>query len=129
MPPRLRVRLKRPMRHKGRFRGIGAAFRPWENSDRKHVTLLLTNVKREVSHYGSYSQQQESGHHPEGGAGVPAPQTGRRFRFFFQPDGAVVILPRIPTSALKGSLPKRSRAVSVDEMDAAIEAGATKRFR
>jgi antitoxin PrlF len=54
---------------------------------------------------------------------------GDRFRFFFQPDGAVVILPRIPTSALKGSLRKRSRPVSVDEMDAAIEADATKRFR
>jgi antitoxin PrlF len=54
---------------------------------------------------------------------------GDRFRFFFQPDGAVVILPRIPTSALKGSVPKPSRPVSVDEVDAAIEAGATKRFR
>jgi antitoxin PrlF len=54
---------------------------------------------------------------------------GDRFKFFFQPDGAVVILPRIPTSALKGSIAKRSRPVSVDEMDAAIEAGATKRFR
>jgi antitoxin PrlF len=54
---------------------------------------------------------------------------GDRFRFFFQPDGAVVILPRIPTSALKGSLARRSRPVSVDEMNAAIEAGATKRYR
>jgi AbrB family looped-hinge helix DNA binding protein len=54
---------------------------------------------------------------------------GDRFRFFFQPDGAVVILPRIPTSALKGSLAKRSRPVSVDEMNAAIETGATKRYR
>jgi antitoxin PrlF len=54
---------------------------------------------------------------------------GDRFRFFFQPDGAVVILPRIPTSALKGSLAKRSRPVSVDEIEAAIESGATKRFR
>ena len=54
---------------------------------------------------------------------------GDRFRFFFQPDGAVVILPRVPTSALKGSIAKRSRPVSVDEMDAAVEAGATKRFR
>ena len=54
---------------------------------------------------------------------------GDRFRFFFQPDGAVVILPRIPTSTLKGSVPKSSRPVSVEEMDVAIEAGATKRFR
>lgn len=54
---------------------------------------------------------------------------GDRFRFFFQPDGAVVILPRVPTSRLKGSLAKRSRPVSVDAMSAAIEAGATRRFR
>jgi antitoxin PrlF len=54
---------------------------------------------------------------------------GDRFKFFFQPDGAVVILPRIPTSTLKGSVPKPRRAVSVEEMDSAIEAGATKRFR
>jgi antitoxin PrlF len=51
------------------------------------------------------------------------------FRFFFQPDGAVVILPRIPTSALKGSVTKSSRPVSVEQMDAAIKAGATSRFR
>jgi antitoxin PrlF len=56
-------------------------------------------------------------------------KAGDRFRFFFQPDGAVVILPRIPTSALKGSVPKASRPVSVDAMNAAIEAGATKKYR
>jgi AbrB family looped-hinge helix DNA binding protein len=54
---------------------------------------------------------------------------GDRFRFFFQPDGAVVILPRIPTEALKGSIPRPSRPVSVGEMHAAIEAGATRKFR
>jgi antitoxin PrlF len=54
---------------------------------------------------------------------------GDRFRFFFQPDGAVVILPRVPTSALKGSVPRPSRPVSVEEMDSAIEAGATERYR
>ena len=56
-------------------------------------------------------------------------KAGDRFRFFFQPDGSVVILPRIPTSALKGSVPKASRPVSVDAMKAAIETGAAKRFR
>lgn len=54
---------------------------------------------------------------------------GDRFKFFFQPDGAVVILPRTPASTLKGSVSKRRRPISVEEMDAAIEAGATKRFR
>ena len=54
---------------------------------------------------------------------------GDRFRFFFQPDGAVAILPRIPMSELKGSVPKLGRPVSIEEMNTAIEAGATKRFR
>jgi len=54
---------------------------------------------------------------------------GDRFKFFFQPDGAVVIMPRIPISTLKGSVAKLSRPVSADKMNAAIQAGATKRFR
>jgi antitoxin PrlF len=41
---------------------------------------------------------------------------GDRFRFFFQPDGAVAILPKIPRSTLKGSVPKFSRPLSVEEM-------------
>jgi antitoxin PrlF len=54
---------------------------------------------------------------------------GDRFKFFLQPDGAVVILPKIRVSKLKGSLPKLSRPVSVEEMNAAIEAAATERVR
>lgn len=54
---------------------------------------------------------------------------GDRFKFFIQPDGAVLILPRIPTSALKGSVPRRNRPVSTEEMNAAIETGAAIRFR
>ena len=46
---------------------------------------------------------------------------GDRFKFFLQPDGAVVILPKIRTSKLKGSVPKLSRPISIEEMDAAIE--------
>ena len=45
---------------------------------------------------------------------------GDRFKFFFQPDGAVVILPKIQTSRLKGSVPKRNRPISVEEMNIAI---------
>jgi AbrB family looped-hinge helix DNA binding protein len=56
-------------------------------------------------------------------------QPGDRFKFFFQPDGAVVILPKIRTSALKGSVPKLDRPVTVEEMNIAIKAGATERFR
>lgn len=49
---------------------------------------------------------------------------GDKFKFFLQPDGAVVILPMIRTSALKGSLPRRKRPVTVKEMNAVIREGA-----
>jgi len=54
---------------------------------------------------------------------------GDRFKFFLQPDGNVVILRKMKTAALKGSVPRRKRAVSVEEMNAAIEAGTTRRFK
>jgi hypothetical protein len=53
---------------------------------------------------------------------------GDRFKFFFHPDG-VIILPKIPTSRLKGIIPKPARPVSLEEIDAAIESGPTQRFR
>lgn len=53
---------------------------------------------------------------------------GDRFKFFFHPDG-VIILPRIPTRHLKGSVPRLARPVRLKEIDKAIEAGATARFR
>jgi len=53
---------------------------------------------------------------------------GDRFKFFFHPDG-VIILPRIPTARLKGILPKPAKPVTLEEMDRAVEAGATQRFR
>ena len=53
---------------------------------------------------------------------------GDRFKFFFHPDG-VIILPKIPTRHLKGSVPRLSQSVSLKEIDSAIEAGATERFR
>ena len=52
---------------------------------------------------------------------------GDRFKFFFHPDG-VIILPKIPTERLKGSVPRLARSVSLKEIDKAIEAGATERF-
>lgn len=53
---------------------------------------------------------------------------GDRFKFFFHPDG-VIILPKIPTSRLKGIVPKPARPVSLEDIDAGIEASATARFR
>ena len=54
---------------------------------------------------------------------------GDRFKFFFQPDGAVVILPKLGAATLKGTLPKRQTPVTIDQMNAAIEEGATRRTR
>ena len=54
---------------------------------------------------------------------------GDRFKFFLQPDGAVVILPKIRTARLKGSVPKLDRPSSVEDMNIAIEAGARERRR
>jgi antitoxin PrlF len=56
-------------------------------------------------------------------------KAGDRFKFFLQPDGRVVILPKIPISNLKGSVRKLARPVSLKEMDEGIAAGATERHR
>jgi antitoxin PrlF len=56
-------------------------------------------------------------------------KAGDRFKFFLQPDGAVVILPKTRISKLKGSVPKLDRRVSVEEINAAIKVGATERHR
>jgi antitoxin PrlF len=56
-------------------------------------------------------------------------KAGDRFKFFLQPDGRVVILPRIQISKLKGSVPRLERPVSLEEMDEAIAAGAIRRHR
>ncbi len=57
-------------------------------------------------------------------------EPGGRIKFFVHPDGSVVILPKIPTSSLKGIIPLRARRhVSLEEMDAAIAKGAVSRAR
>jgi AbrB family looped-hinge helix DNA binding protein len=47
---------------------------------------------------------------------------GDRVKFFVHPDGTVVLLPKLPVSALRGIL-KAKRTVSLDEMNDAIAAG------
>lgn len=54
---------------------------------------------------------------------------GDRVKFFMHPNGSVVILPKVPTSILKGIVGLRRKPVSLDEMDAAIAKGATARHR
>jgi antitoxin PrlF len=50
---------------------------------------------------------------------------GDRIRFFIHPDGSVAILPKIPTSALRGIVRRRNRrVVSIAAMEEATAAGA-----
>jgi len=50
---------------------------------------------------------------------------GDRVKFFVHPDGSVVLLPKVPVTALRGIVkPRRRRPVTIEEMNAAIAAGA-----
>ena len=49
---------------------------------------------------------------------------GDRVKFFVHPDGTVVLLPKLPSSALRGVVKPRRRPVSIAEMDEAAAAGA-----
>ena len=52
---------------------------------------------------------------------------GDRIRFFIHPNGTVVLLPRLPVTALKGIVKARPRPVTLDEMTEAAAAGACER--
>jgi AbrB family looped-hinge helix DNA binding protein len=50
---------------------------------------------------------------------------GDRVKFFIHPDGTVVMLPKLPVSALRGLLKRRRSPVTIEEMNTAIaDAGA-----
>jgi antitoxin PrlF len=49
---------------------------------------------------------------------------GDRVKFFLHPDGTVVLLPKLPVTALRGILKRSRRPVSVERMHEAIAAGA-----
>ncbi|MGC2108734.1 MAG: type II toxin-antitoxin system PrlF family antitoxin [Candidatus Korobacteraceae bacterium] len=53
---------------------------------------------------------------------------GDRVKFFVHPNGTVFLLPKIPVSALRGIVKSRRR-VTLEEMDEAIAAGITERYR
>jgi AbrB family looped-hinge helix DNA binding protein len=53
---------------------------------------------------------------------------GDRVKFFVHPDGTVVLLPKLPASALRGML-KATRHASLEEMDQAIATGIIERYR
>jgi len=57
-------------------------------------------------------------------------EPGDRIKFFKHPDGTVVILPKLPTSRLKGIVAARRRhPASIAEMDEAVVATAVDKSR
>ena len=71
----------------------------------------------------------------KGQATIPKPirehlglQPGDRVKFFVHPDGSVVLLPKLPISAIRGVAKSRSsRQVSTEEMTEAAAQGAVGR--
>ncbi|HEY4962886.1 MAG TPA: AbrB/MazE/SpoVT family DNA-binding domain-containing protein [Terriglobales bacterium] len=47
-------------------------------------------------------------------------KAGDRVKFFVHPDGTVVLLPKLPASALRGFLKRKRPAVTVAEMNQAV---------
>jgi antitoxin PrlF len=55
---------------------------------------------------------------------------GDRVKFFVHPDGSVVLLPKLPASALRGIVKsRRRRPVTYKEMDEAVAEGASAAVR
>ena len=54
---------------------------------------------------------------------------GDRVKIFLHPNGTVVLIPKLPLSAIKGMFAGRvKKPVSIEEMDAAVEQGADEEF-
>jgi AbrB family looped-hinge helix DNA binding protein len=54
---------------------------------------------------------------------------GDRVKIFLHPNGTVVLIPKLPVSAIKGMFAGRvKKPVSIEEMDAAVEEGASEEF-
>jgi antitoxin PrlF len=49
---------------------------------------------------------------------------GDRVKFFLHPDGSVVLLPKLPVSALRGIVKAPKRPVTVEQMNEAVAEGA-----
>jgi AbrB family looped-hinge helix DNA binding protein len=49
---------------------------------------------------------------------------GDRVKFFLHPDGSVVLLPKLPVTALRGMLKRRRSPATIEDMDEAVIAGA-----
>jgi AbrB family looped-hinge helix DNA binding protein len=51
-------------------------------------------------------------------------KAGDRIKFFIHPDGSVVLMPKLPASALRGIVKPRRRPVTIEEMAEVAAAGA-----
>ena len=49
---------------------------------------------------------------------------GDRVKFFMHPDGSVVLLPKLPVTALRGMVKRRRAPATIDDMNEAAIAGA-----
>jgi AbrB family looped-hinge helix DNA binding protein len=49
---------------------------------------------------------------------------GDHVKFFMHPDGTVVLLPKLPASALRGMFKFSAKPVSIEDMTEAVAAGA-----
>jgi AbrB family looped-hinge helix DNA binding protein len=56
-------------------------------------------------------------------------QPGDRVKFFLHPDGSVVLLPKLPATALRGIIKSRRKAPSLAAIDEAIAQGAAGKAR
>ena len=82
--------------------------------------------------WSQYGVTMESAITAKGQATIPKPirdhlnmKPGDRVKFFVHPDGSVVLLPKIPASALRGIVkPRRQPPVTIEEIGAAAAAGA-----
>ena len=67
----------------------------------------------------------------KGQATIPKPirehlglKPGDRVKFFIHPDGTVVLLPKVPVTALRGMLKRQGPPVTIEQMNDAIAGGA-----
>ena len=67
----------------------------------------------------------------KGQATIPKPirdylglKPGDRIKFFMHPNGSVVLLPKLPVTALRGMVEPRRPPVTIEEIDEAAASGA-----